>query len=88
MLVTSVFGSSVTVIIQLAFFNPHTANTDVTPSPTAVTFPFSTVATLGSRLCQVTVLSVAFSGFTVAISVPLSPTCKFMEDTSSVRSVI
>ena len=39
------------------------------PQATAVTTPFSTVATLGLLLVQVTVLSVALSGATVAVRV-------------------
>ena len=47
------------------------------PNPTAVIFPFaSTAATLVSLEPQVTVLSVAFSGKTVAVKVLVSPTAK------------
>ena len=41
----------------------------VAPNPTAVIVPFETVATLVSLEVHVTVLSVAFSGKTVAIKV-------------------
>ena len=43
------------------------------PAATAVTTPSATVATVGSELSHVTVLSVAFSGVTVAVSVFVSP---------------
>ena len=39
------------------------------PAPTAVTTPFSTVATLGLLLVQVTAWLVALSGATVAVRV-------------------
>ncbi len=40
----------------------------VVPPPTAVSFPFSTFTTAASDVLHVTVLSVAFSGVTVAVS--------------------
>src|SRR5699024_9527514 len=43
------------------------------PSETAVTTPFSTVATFVSELLQATVVTAAFSGTTVAVSVPVVP---------------
>ena len=46
------------------------------PGATAVTTPFSTVATLGLLLVQVTVLSVALSGATVAVRVSVPPTVR------------
>ena len=44
------------------------------PAFNAVTLPFTTFATELSELCQVTVLSVALLGETVAVSVYSSPT--------------
>ena len=44
------------------------------PSATAVTVPFSTVATASLLESHETVLSVALSGVTVAVSVSVSPT--------------
>ena len=46
------------------------------PAATAVTTPFSTVATFVSLLSHATVLSVALSGATVAVSVSVSPTVR------------
>ena len=43
------------------------------PAATAVTVPLSTVATVSSLELQVTVLSVALSGSTVAVSTAVSP---------------
>ena len=77
----------VTVTIQLALFMPQTANTEVTPSLTAVTTPFSTVATAGLRLCQTTSLLLASAGNTVAVSVCFPPTFKVKDDSSRVTSV-
>ena len=63
-----------TVTSHVARFSPAFAVMTAAPSLTAVTLPsLSTVATVSSELLQVTVLSVASSGLTVATSVSLSP---------------
>ena len=69
-------NKSYTVTVQVAVFVPSAVVTVMTavPGATAVTTPFSTVATLGLLLVQVTVLSVALSGATVAVRVSVSPT--------------
>ena len=46
------------------------------PSATAVTTPLSTVAILSSELVHETVVTVAFSGATVAVNVPVVPVFK------------
>ena len=61
---------------QVADFSPALAVMVAVPSLTAVTLPLSTVATAESELLQVTVLSVASSGVTVATSVSESPSVK------------
>lgn len=50
------------------------------PSLTAVTTPFATVATPSSLLVQVTVLSVAVSGVTVAVILAVPPGSRFSAD--------
>ena len=69
---TPVMGT-LTVTAQVADFPPAAAVMVAVPPPTAVTTPFSTVATLSSLLVHVTVLNVASSGATVAVSVTVSP---------------
>ena len=63
-----------TVMAQVAVFPPAFAVMTALPSFSAVTFPFSTVATALSELLHVTVLSVALSGFTVALNESVPPT--------------
>ena len=65
------------------------------PSFKAVTTPSSTVATEASDVLQVTVLSVASSGFTEAVRVTVSPTfkvalalSKLIEDTATTPLLI
>ena len=66
--------SLLTVTEQVADLSPAWAVIVTLPSFTAVTLPFaSTVATVASDEDQVTVLSVASSGFTVAVRVSESP---------------
>ncbi len=79
--VSSTGAGFVTVTLHSAVFAPAFAVTVAVPSLTALTFPFKTVATASFELVQLTVLSVAFSGFTVAVSVPSPPS-------SSVISVL
>ena len=63
-----------TVTVHVAFFPPQVAVIVALPAFTAVTTPFwSTVATDFFEVVQVTVLSVALSGLTVAVRVPVSP---------------
>ena len=64
----------ITMTVQVAVLSPAFAVTIAVPWATAVTLPFaSTVATDELLEDQVTVLSVALSGFTVAVSVRVSP---------------
>ena len=63
----------VTVTAQVAVFSPAFAVIVALPAATAVTTPFSTVATAVSLLSQITVLSVAVVGNTVAVSVSVAP---------------
>ena len=65
--------SVVTVTVQTAVLSPAPAVIVVVPLLTAVTMPFSTVATFSSAEVQVTVLSVALSGVTVAVNVAVAP---------------
>ena len=67
-------GVASTVMAQVAVLSPALAVMVAVPIILAVTTPFSTVATLASLVLQVTVLSVASSGFTVAVRVTVSPT--------------
>ena len=57
------------------------------PSASAVNFPFSTFTAAGLLLLQVTVLSVTFSGNTVAFSTSISPTFMVSDIWSSRTSV-
>ena len=73
MAVTGTVASS-TVTVQLADLLPAMAVTVADPDATAVTLPFSsTVTTAVLPVLQVTFLSVAFSGKTVATSVSVQP---------------
>lgn len=65
------FSSTVTVHVAVLF--SACAVIVALPAFTAVITPFSTEATSGASLVQVTVLSVASSGVTVAVSVFVSP---------------
>ena len=71
--VTDVTGVATTVISQVALLSPAFAVIVAVPTFLAVTTPLLTVATVASDVLQVTVLSVASSGFTVAVSVTVSP---------------
>ena len=62
-----------TTTLQVADLSPAFAVIVASPSLTAVTLPLSTVAIAASEVDQVTVLSVALSGLTVAVSVSASP---------------
>jgi hypothetical protein len=66
--------AAVTVTSQVAVLSPAFAVIVASPTFTAVTTPFSTVATVLSLEVHVTLLSVALSGFTVAVSVSVSLT--------------
>ena len=57
------------------------------PTPTAVTVPLLTVATEAFELAQVTVLSVAFEGFTVAVRLAVPSTASVSVVWFSVTSV-
>ena len=72
--VTLVTGVGMTVIVQLAVFSPALAVIVAVPIFLAVTTPLETVTTVASDVVQVTVLSVASSGPTVAVRVTVSPT--------------
>ena len=89
-MVISVTGMtiSLTVTVQVASLSPALAMIVACPAPTACTVPISvTVATLSSELLQVTVGSVASSGFTVAPNVKYSPTVIGSSFTLTVTSV-
>ena len=76
MLVT---GVATTVIVQIAVLSPALAVMVAAPTFLAVTTPLFTVATVASEVVQVTVLSVASLGLTVAVSVTVSPAFKEAE---------
>ena len=65
---------TVTVTTHSAVLPPHFAVTVALPDLMAVTLPLSTFTTDSSDDDQVTALSVASSGFTVAVRVADSPT--------------
>ena len=67
---------TVTVTTHSAVLPPHFAVTVALPDLTAVTLPLSTFTTDSSDDDQVTALSVASSGFTVAVRVADSPTAR------------
>ena len=74
LLIEILVGSSTTVILQVAVFPLEVFAVMVAvPTDFAVTFPFDTVAILVSLDFQVTVLSVAFVGVIVAVSVSELP---------------
>ena len=58
--------------VQVAVLSPALAVMMAEPTPTIVTTPSATVATAGLLVVQVTVLNVALSGATVAVSVTTS----------------
>ena len=62
-----------TVTTQVAFLPLQLAVIVVVPADRAVTLPLVTVATCALELAQVTFLSVASEGITVALSVEDSP---------------
>jgi hypothetical protein len=74
--VTLVTGVGTTVTAHVALLSPDFAVIVAVPTLCAVTTPALTLATDPSVLDQVTVLSVASSGFTVAVRVTVSPTFK------------
>ena len=65
---------TVTVTAHSAVLSPHLAVIVALPDLRAATLPLSTLATDSSEDDHVTVLSVASSGFTVAVSCAVSPT--------------
>ena len=65
-----------TVTAQAADSSPAWAVMVAVPAATAVTVPLSTVATAALLVVQVTVLSVALSGLTVAVSVSEPPSVR------------
>ncbi len=75
---------TVTWMVQLALLSPALAVMVALPPPTAFTLPSSTVATLASEVLQVTVLSVASAGETVAARVASSPLLRAREALSRV----
>ena len=71
--VTEVTSVASTVTSHVAVLSPALAVMVAVPTFFAVTTPFETVATVSSEELQVTVLSVASDGFTVAVRVTVSP---------------
>ena len=71
--VTLVTGVAITVIEHVALWSPALAVMMAVPTLMAVTTPLFTVTTDASEVVQVTVLSVASSGLTVAVRVTVSP---------------
>ena len=67
---------TVTMTAHSAVLPPHLAVIVALPDLTAVTLPLTTLATDSSDEVQVTFLSVASSGFTVAVNCSVSPTAK------------
>ena len=86
--VTEVTGVATTVTAQVAALSPALAVMVAEPTFLAVTTPLLTVATEASEVVQVTVLSVALSGVTIALRVALSPTFKERLSASRVTSSI
>ena len=76
-----------TTTAQEADFSPEVAVMMADPGATATTFPSATVATAALEVLQVTVLSVASSGFTVAERVASSPSTSFRAVLSRVTEV-
>ena len=86
--VTDVTGTGLTVTVQAALLSPALAVTVAVPTPRAVIRPVpSTKTTALSLLLQVTVLSVALSGPTVAVRDAVPPTCRVSEVLSRVTDV-
>ena len=87
----TLFTGAIIVKSHMPFFPPQDAIMATRPACLAVTTPFSsTVAFAGFNEDQVTVLSVAFSGYTVALSVTVSPSlrvCVAGETTTEVTSI-
>ena len=77
----------VTVTVQVADFPPAFAVMVAVPAFTAVTLPSFTVAIAVFEELHVTVLSVALSGFTVAVSVASPPSTSDKEVLSNVTEV-
>ena len=71
--VTEVTSVATTVTLHVAVLLPALAVMVAVPTFFAVTTPFETVAIVWSDVLQVTVLSVASDGFTVAVRVTVSP---------------
>ena len=71
--VTEVTSVASTVTSHVAVLSPALAVMIAAPTFFAITTPFETVAIVSSEELQVTVLSVASSGFTVAVKVTVSP---------------
>ena len=71
--VTEVTSVATTVIWHVAVLLPALAVMVAVPTFFAVTTPLETVATVWSDVVQVTVLSVASLGLTVAVRVTVSP---------------
>ena len=71
--VTDVTSVATTVIVHVAVLLPALAVMVAVPTFFAVTTPLDTVAIVWSDVVQVTVLSVASDGFTVAVKVTVSP---------------
>ena len=71
--ITEVTSVATTVIWHVAVLLPALAVMVAVPTFFAVTTPFKTVAIVWSEELHVTVLSVASDGFTVAVSVTVSP---------------
>lgn len=70
-----------TVTVQVAFWPPlDVAVIVAVPAPIAVTLPPETVATEALEVVQVTVLSVASDGETVAVNVEEPPTLRVSDD--------
>ena len=80
-------GAADTVTVHSAFALPQAAVMVAVPAFTAVTTPFSTVATALSEEVQTMALSVAFSGSTVAVRVADSPSVRLSSVLSSVTPV-
>ena len=80
--VTEVTGVATTVTAQVAALSPALAVMVAEPTFLAVTTPSLTVATEASDVLQVTVLSVASSGLTVAVRVTVSPAFRDVSDMS------
>jgi hypothetical protein len=74
---------ALTVTEQVADLLPALAVIVAEPTATAVTVPFFTVATDSFELDQVTVLSVASAGLTVAARLAVPPTVRVKEVWSS-----